>query len=90
MRKAGGDRRLLLTSVFRTPLHNAATAGASTNSAHLRGFAADMLRPAGVSLPQHKGNVRAAFEGGVGYYPAGDFVHGDFDGGLGRREWAGP
>ena len=90
VRKAGGDRRLVLSSVFRTRAHNAATAGAATNSAHLRGLAADMLRPAGVSLPQHKANVRAAFEGGVGYYPAGDFVHGDFDGGLGRREWAGP
>jgi uncharacterized protein YcbK (DUF882 family) len=90
VRKAGGDRRLVLTSVFRTRAHNAATAGASSQSAHLRGFAADMIRPAGVSLPQHKANVRAAFEGGVGYYPAGNFVHGDFDGGLGRREWAGP
>ena len=90
VRRAGGDRRLVLSSVFRTRAHNAATAGASTNSAHLRGFAADMIRPAGASLAQHKANVRAAFESGVGYYPAGDFVHGDFDGGLGRREWAGP
>ncbi len=27
---------------------------------------------------------------GVGFYPNGNFVHGDFDDGLGRREWNGP
>jgi hypothetical protein len=90
VRKAGGDRRLDLNSVYRTKAHNATIPGSATNSAHLRGFAADIAPPAGMTLVQHRANVRAAFEDGVGFYPNGDFVHGDFDNGLGRREWNGP
>jgi hypothetical protein len=90
VRKAGGDRRLILNSVYRTIAHNAQTPGASTNSAHLRGFAADIQPPSGVSLETHRKHVRAAFESGVGFYPHGNFVHGDFDPVLGRRAWDGP
>ena len=90
VRKAGGGRRLHLNSVYRTRAHNAATPNSASNSPHLRGFAADMARPAGITLAQHRANVRAAFEDGVGFYPNGDFVHGDFDNGLGRRQWVGP
>jgi zinc D-Ala-D-Ala carboxypeptidase len=90
VRKAGGGGRLDLNSVFRTRAHNAKQPGSATNSPHLRGFAADMARPAGVTLTQHRANVRAAFECGVGYYPNGNFIHGDFDHGLGRRKWNGP
>ena len=90
VRKAGGDRRLGVNSAFRTRAHNAKQSGAATNSAHLRGFAVDIGCPAGVTLTQHRAHVRAAFESGVGYYPNGNFIHGDFDHGLGRREWNGP
>ncbi len=89
VRKAGGDRKLVLTSVYRTIAHNAAQPGSATNSSHLRGFAADIQPPAGVSLAVHRQHVRAAFEAGVGFYPPanGNFVHGDFDMKLGRRDW---
>ena len=33
---------------------------------------------------------RSAFESGVGFYSHGNFVHGDFDPVLGKREWVGP
>ena len=91
VRKAGGDRRLILNSVFRTKAHNAKQSGAAKNSAHLRGTAADIQPPDGVSLETHRKNVRAAFECGLGFYPKGNFVHGDFDPVLGpRRPWVGP
>jgi hypothetical protein len=91
VRKAGGDRRLILNSVYRTVAHNAKQPGAAKNSSHLRGFAADMQPPTGVSLETHRQHVRAAFEAGVGFYPRGNFVHGDFDKSLGlNRKWDGP
>jgi uncharacterized protein YcbK (DUF882 family) len=90
VRKAGGDRRLILNSVYRTIAHNSKVPGASKNSAHLRGFAADIQPPAGVSLETHRKHVRAAFESGVGFYSHGNFVHGDFDPVLGKRNWLGP
>ena len=35
-------------------------------------------------------HVHTAFEAGVGFYPNGNFVHGDFDKGLGlNRNWNG-
>jgi hypothetical protein len=90
VRKADGDRKLTLTSVYRTVAHNARQPGAVKNSSHLRGFAADIPAPAGVSLETHHKHVRAAFEAGVGFYPPphGSFVHGDFDTNLGlARNW---
>jgi hypothetical protein len=88
VRKAGGGARLGLNSVFRTKAHNAAVGG-EPNSAHLRGFAADIPPQAGVSLVTHRQHVRSAFEAGCGFYPGSNFVHGDFDMTLGRREWNG-
>ena len=90
VRTTGGGRRLIVNSVFRTKAHNAKQPGAATNSAHLRGFAADIQPPAGVSLETHRKHVRAAFESGVGFYARGNFVHGDFDPVLGKRNWVGP
>jgi hypothetical protein len=90
VRKADGDRKITLTSVYRTVAHNAKQPGAVKNSSHLRGFAADIPAPQGVSLETHHKHVRAAFEAGVGYYPPprGSFVHGDFDAKLGlARNW---
>ena len=90
VRKAGGDRPLIITSAFRTKAYNASLTGSATNSAHTRGFACDTTPPPGISLDQHKQHVLGAFECGVGYYPPGRgyFIHGDFDHTLGgRRTW---
>ena len=90
VRKAGGDRPLIITSAFRTKAYNASLTGSATNSAHTRGFACDTPPPPGISLDQHHKHVLAAFECGVGYYPAGRgyFIHGDWDHTLGgRRTW---
>lgn len=77
-----------LTSVYRTDSYNARIGGAS-NSAHTRGFAND-IPPGKHSLSHHKSVMRNCFESGIGYYPQLNFVHGDFDPTLGRREWIGP
>jgi len=90
VRKAGGDRPLIITSAYRTKAYNASLTGSATNSAHTRGFAVDTPPPPGVSLDQHYKHVMAGFECGVGYYAPnrGFFIHGDFDGTLGgRRTW---
>lgn len=90
VRKAGGDRPLIITSAYRTKAYNASLTGSATNSAHTRGFACDTPPPPGISLDQHRKHVLGAFECGVGYYPAGRgyFIHGDFDRTLGgRRTW---
>ena len=92
VRKAGGDRPLIITSAYRTKAYNASLTGSATNSAHTRGFAVDTPPPPGVSLDQHHKHVLAGFECGVGYYPPGSgfFIHGDFDRTLGgRRTWRG-
>jgi uncharacterized protein YcbK (DUF882 family) len=89
VRRADGNRALLPTSAFRTKAHNAKQPGAVPNSSHLRGFAIDIPPPVGVTLERHHKNMRAAFERGCGYYPAGKgyFVHGDFDPGFPHRDW---
>lgn len=80
---------LRVTSAFRTIAYNRAIGGAS-NSAHPRGKAADIPPPNGVSLDHHHEVMRDVFPDGVGKYPQGNFVHGDFDGSLGYRNWEGP
>lgn len=77
-----------LFSVYRTIPYNARIGGAS-NSAHIRGKAND-CGAGRLSLQQHRAVMRAVFPAGVGYYPAGAFVHGDWDMSLGRRDWTGP
>lgn len=88
VRAKGGNRPIRLTSVFRTKRYNKAVGGAS-NSAHTRGRAADVPPPRGVSLRKHRENMRVSFPCGIGYYPGLNFVHGDRDFTLGRREWEG-
>jgi predicted chitinase len=89
VRAAEGDRALRVTSAFRTRAYNASLPGAVPNSAHTRGFAADVPPPAGMSLTAHHRHMRAVFERGVGLYVRDNFVHGDFDPALGRRDWRG-
>ena len=86
--RAHHRRPLRIVSGYRTKSYNARIGGAS-NSAHTRGYAADVPPPASVSLSRHRRAMRQAFEGGIGTYPGSGFVHGDFDPLLGRREWVG-
>lgn len=86
VRKDLGNKPLHLNSVFRTVAYNASIGGAK-NSAHTRGYAGDVKPPAGVSLSELRNCMRKHFEGGIGFYPKSNFVHGDFDPTLGRREW---
>jgi len=83
-----GNKPLHLNSVYRTPSYNRLIGGAS-NSAHIRGLAADIARPKGVRQEELRRHVRAVFPAGVGNYPSQNFVHGDFDSNLGRRDWEG-
>lgn len=79
---------LVLLSVYRTRGYNQSIGGAS-NSAHTRGFAADIPPPQGVQILRHRQVIRSVFPCGVGYYPRSGFVHGDFDASLGERSWNG-
>jgi predicted chitinase len=92
VRRIEGDRPLRPTSVYRTKAYNAHVGGSAKNSAHTRGFAADVPPPPAITLNKHRQNMRAAFEGGIGFYVQMHFVHGDFDmePGFGFRAWNGP
>jgi hypothetical protein len=89
VRAKEGGRAMRLTSAFRTKAYNATLPGAAPNSAHTRGFAADVPPPGGMSLDSHRQHMRAVFPSGIGFYPGSNFVHGDFDPVLGRRSWRG-
>ena len=89
LRDKEGKRPVRVTSAYRTKRYNASLSGSATNSAHTRGFAVDIPPPPGVSLARHRAHMRAVFPAGIGYYPRSNFVHGDFDPGLGRRSWQG-
>jgi hypothetical protein len=89
VRAKEGGRALRITSAYRTKAYNATLSGSATNSAHTRGYAVDVPPPPGVTLQRHRQHMRAAFPAGIGYYPRSNFVHGDFDPGLGRRSWTG-
>lgn len=72
------EEPFLLTSGYRTPETNArlVAEGAAVNSLHMQGQAADIsLR--GRSLGQLHRAALSLRGGGVGYYPAHDFIHVD-------------
>lgn len=72
------DEPFLLTSGYRTPETNArlVAEGAAINSLHMQGQAADIsLRSR--SLGQLHNAALSLRGGGVGYYPAHDFIHVD-------------
>ena len=74
-------------SGYRSPASNAAlhanSSGVATRSLHMRGMAMDIRIP-GVSLARVRDTALALGRGGVGYYPASDFVHVD----VGKvRQW---
>jgi uncharacterized protein YcbK (DUF882 family) len=79
--------KLLIISGYRSPVTNAGlnkiSCGVARNSLHMQGKAAD-IRIEGKSLESLWKTARSLKLGGVGYYPASDFVHVD----VGRvRYW---
>jgi uncharacterized protein YcbK (DUF882 family) len=76
-------------SGYRSPQTNAAlharSSGVAAHSLHMDGLAMDIRIP-GVALADLRDAALALGRGGVGYYPASDFVHVD----VGRiRRWGG-
>jgi uncharacterized protein YcbK (DUF882 family) len=57
------------------------------NSAHTRGYAADIRPPSGITIAAHREHARKVFSGGVGRYAT--FVHGDFDPAERGQSWVG-
>ena len=81
----GLQKPLILNSGYRSPRTNAATEGASRNSQHLAGKAADIWIP---DVPtDYLGKLAQYFQGGgVGFYRGKNFIHVD----TGRlRVWTG-
>lgn len=86
---AGVEARYQIISGYRSPATNAMLAarssGVSSRSLHMVGQAID-VRLEGVPLAKLRELALARRAGGVGYYPASDFVHLD----VGRvRAWTG-
>lgn len=82
------DRTFEIVSAYRSPATNAALADRSTGvaraSLHVEGRAID-VRLAGFATGKLRDAAVALAQGGVGYYPASDFVHLD----TGRvRSWS--
>jgi uncharacterized protein YcbK (DUF882 family) len=79
-RMTGSTRPFQVISGYRTPATNAMlqhrTEGVASNSLHMQGQAID-IRLADVPLARLHGAALNARRGGVGYYPASDFVHVD-------------
>ena len=78
-----------IISGYRSPASNAkmaaASSGVATHSLHMEGKAMDIRLP-GAQLAMVRKAALDLKRGGVGYYPASDFVHVD----TGRvRQWAG-
>jgi uncharacterized protein YcbK (DUF882 family) len=77
-RRLGGDHEIHVISGFRSAEYNAWLIrhghGVARRSLHLVGKALDVRFP-GVALRTVRDTARALGFGGVGYYPASDFVH---------------
>ena len=76
-----------IISGYRSPASNAAlharSSGVATRSLHMQGMAMDIRVP-GAPLERLRNAALALRRGGVGYYPASNFVHVD----VGRvRQW---
>ena len=88
--RLGAEAPFHVISGYRTPGTNAllqerggAHSGVATHSLHIEGKAIDIRVP-GIRLDHLRDTARALQLGGVGYYPASDFVHVD----TGRvRHW---
>ncbi len=85
--RTGAGQPFQVISGFRSPLTNATlrqrSEGVAARSLHMVGQAID-IRVADVPLPKLKAAALALRRGGVGYYPASNFVHVD----TGRvRSW---
>jgi uncharacterized protein YcbK (DUF882 family) len=84
---AGCSKPFHVISGFRSPVTNAAlrqrSEGVAAGSLHMKGQAID-IRPTDVPLAKLRAAALALRGGGVGYYPASNFVHVD----VGRvRSW---
>lgn len=87
--KAGGRRAFEIISAYRSPKSNAllrtSGSGVAKKSLHMQGRAIDIRLP-GCDLAVLRKAALALQGGGVGYYPASNFVHVD----VGRvRQWRG-
>ena len=85
--RTGSTRPFHIISGYRSPATNAFlrqhSEGVASGSLHMKGQAIDIRLP-GVPLRQLRGAALDVRGGGVGYYPASDFVHVD----TGRvRQW---
>lgn len=83
----GSEEPFHVISGYRSPKTNAAlqskSNGVATKSLHMRGMAIDIRLP-GCKIADLHRTALALQKGGVGYYPASDFVHVD----VGRvRRW---
>jgi uncharacterized protein YcbK (DUF882 family) len=76
----GSERAVQVISGYRSPATNATlverSSGVATGSLHMRGQAID-IRLADVALPALRKSALGMRAGGVGYYPASNFVHVD-------------
>ena len=79
-RKTEASTPFQVVSGYRSPKTNARlhreTHGVAEHSLHMKGMAID-IRLAGVDLSRLHGAALSLRAGGVGYYPASDFVHVD-------------
>ncbi|HUJ47236.1 MAG TPA: DUF882 domain-containing protein [Rhizomicrobium sp.] len=85
--RVGSAAEVQVISGYRSPATNAAmhehSAGVAAHSLHMKGMAMD-IRLGDVALDRLHAAAMAMRAGGVGYYPASDFVHVD----VGRvRYW---
>lgn len=82
-----GEGRFLVLSGYRTPKTNASLKGAAPHSLHMRGQALDIRTPSMDASELHTVCAPIAY-GGLGFYPASNFVH--IDTGRWRRWGGGP